>query len=226
MGSKGRKAARTRDSGASQPPVAAGSSTEEIPAPEYAEVPLSQVLPNPTTKEPNDAEVMALLADIGSLSDWIGCYGGVCQHHPDRMRQVEQVITLAAPHILGPPQHWMPGIEMYKPFATAETLWIMRNTEHVSDKVLYQFIEAEMAEGLPQEASVHVKTKMAISILGKVEDAINDLAVSRLAKHFVRDQRRRSSGGPLPSTLPKLAVASAASGSASSMQGQGPSPRT
>ena len=41
MGRKRRKAARTRDSGASQPPVGVGSSTEEIPASEVEEVPLS-----------------------------------------------------------------------------------------------------------------------------------------------------------------------------------------
>ena len=217
---KGRGVARTRDSGAGQTPPPAGFWTEVSPAPEYAEVYLSQVLANPTTKEPNDAEVMALLADIGLLSDWIEFYGRACDHHPGRSRQVEEVIQLAAPYILGSPEEWMQAIEKFKPFATAETLWIMLNTEHVSDKVLYQFIEAQMQEGFPREASVHVKTLMAISILREVEKQINKLAVSRLAKHFVRPQRRRSSGGPLPSTLTTVAAAIAASSSASTMLGQ------
>jgi hypothetical protein len=142
------------------------------------------------------------------------------------MRQVEEVITLAARYMIGLPQHKMQEIKMSQPLATAETLWIMCNTEHVSDKVLYQSVESEMGEGLPREASVHFKTQRAISILKQVEKNIQDLAMSRLAKHFTRDQRQRLSGGsgPLPSSLPTLAAATAASSSASSMLGQGPSP--
>ena len=113
MGRKGRKAARTRDSGASQPPVAAGFSTEEIPASEVAEVPLSKVKPNPTTQDPTDEEVKALLADIGLLPDWIAYYGGACHHSSDRTMQVEQVITLAARHVLGPEQLWRPTVEAH-----------------------------------------------------------------------------------------------------------------
>ena len=216
MGRKGRKAARTRDSGASQPPVVAGSSTEEIPASEVAEVPLSKVKPNPTIQDPYDEEVMAVLADIGLLSDWIAYYGGACHHSSDRMRQVEQVITLAACHVLGPEQFWMESTERFKPFATAETLWIMCCTEHVENLSLYKFIEAMTEEAFPLEGSVHVKTQMAISILEGVEDAIHKLTVSRLANHFAQNKRRRPFRGTLSSRSPTLAAAIAASRSASS----------
>ena len=181
---KVRKAACTRDSGASQPPVVAGFSKEELAALEVREVPLSKVKPNPTTQDPYDEEVMAVLADIGLLSDWIAYYGGACHHSSDSMRQVEQVITLAACHVLGPVQLWMESIERFKPFATAETWWIMCSTEHVEDMTLYKFIEAMTEEGFPREGSIHVKTQVAISILEGVEDAVQHLTVSRLANHF------------------------------------------
>ena len=222
MGRKGRKAARTRDSGASQPLVVAGSSTEETAAFDVREVPLSKVKPNPTIQDPYDAEVMAVLADIGLLSDWIAYYGGACHHSSDCMRQVEQVITLAACHVLGPVQLWMESIERFKPFATAETWWIMCSTEHVEDMTLYKFIEAMTEEGFPREGSIHVKTQVAISILEGVEDAVQHLTVSRLANHFVRNKRRRLSRGTLRSTSPTLAAAIAASGSASSIQARDP----
>ena len=122
MTRKGRQAARTRDSGDSQQPVAAGFPTDEIPASEVGEVPPSNVKPDSTIHDPYDEEVMAMLADVGLLPDWIAYYGGACQHNRDRMRQVEQVITLAACHVLGPEQFWMESIERIKPFATAETL--------------------------------------------------------------------------------------------------------
>ena len=156
------------------------------------------------------------------LSDWIAYYVGAYHHSSDRMRQVEQVITLAACRVLGPEQVLRESIERFKPFATAETLWIMCCTEHVEDLSLYKFIEAMTEEAFPLVGSVHVKTQMAISILEAVEDAIHKLTVSRLANHFVRNKRRRLSRGTLCSTSPTLAAAIAASGSASSVQAQDP----
>jgi hypothetical protein len=213
---KGRQAARTRDSGDSQQPVAAGFPTDEIPAPEVGMVPSSNVKPNSTIHDPYDEEVRAVLADIGVLPDWIAYYGGRCQHTRSRLRDVETVISLAASHVLGPEQCWMECIERFKPFATAETLWIMCCTEHVEDLSLYKFIEAMTEEAFPLVGSVHVKTQMAISILEAVEDASHKLTVSRLANHFVQNKRRRLSRGTLCSTSPTLAAAIAATRSASS----------
>ena len=98
---KAGKVSRTRDGGASQPSAAAQSSTEEIPASKTVEVPLENAQPDPTAEDPTDSTVDALLANVGSLSDWIAFHGGACHHSSDDMMQVEQVITLAVGQALG-----------------------------------------------------------------------------------------------------------------------------